>query len=163
MGPCDLIPALLDKIAMNILTQLQLIWFLLELKHAICFSTNLCACVYVCLCAFKALQTPQWVGSYYCSVIQSCLTLVTHEPGENTGVGRTCITQYSCLWPMVFARFLCPWISQGGLPFPTPGDLPDWGIEPTSPGSPALAGGFCTTVPPGKPATSYPATIISLQ
>ena len=32
-----------------------------------------------------------------------------------------------------------------GLPFPTPGDLPDSGIKPTSPESPALAGGFFTT------------------
>ena len=31
-----------------------------------------------------------------------------------------------------------------GLPFPIPGDLPDPGIEPTSPVSPALAGGFFT-------------------
>ena len=38
-----------------------------------------------------------------------------------------------------------------GLPFPTPGDLPDLGIEPASLLSPALAGGFFTTVPPGKP------------
>ena len=29
-----------------------------------------------------------------------------------------------------------------GLPFPSSGDLPDPGIEPTSPVSPALAGGF---------------------
>ena len=29
-----------------------------------------------------------------------------------------------------------------GLPFPPPGDLPDPGIEPTSPVSPVLAGGF---------------------
>ena len=35
-----------------------------------------------------------------------------------------------------------------GLPFPSLGDLPDPGIEPTSP---ALAGGFFTTAPPGKP------------
>ena len=35
-----------------------------------------------------------------------------------------------------------------GLPFPSLGDLPDPGIEPTSP---ALAGGFFTTEPPGKP------------
>ena len=34
-----------------------------------------------------------------------------------------------------------------GLPFPSPGDLPDPGIEPTSP---ALAGGFFTTEPPRK-------------
>ena len=38
-----------------------------------------------------------------------------------------------------------------GLPFPTPGDLPDQGIEPTFFVSPALAGRFFTTVPPGKP------------
>ena len=35
-----------------------------------------------------------------------------------------------------------------GLPFPTLEDLPDPGIEPMSPASPALAGRFVTTVPP---------------
>ena len=35
-----------------------------------------------------------------------------------------------------------------GLPFPSPGDLPDPGIEPMSP---VLAGGFFTTEPPRKP------------
>ena len=34
-----------------------------------------------------------------------------------------------------------------GLPFPPPGDLPNPGIEPASP---ALAGRFFTTEPPGK-------------
>ena len=38
-----------------------------------------------------------------------------------------------------------------GLPFPSPGDLPDPGIEPASLMSPALAGGFFTTESPGKP------------
>ena len=38
-----------------------------------------------------------------------------------------------------------------GLPFPTPGDLPDSGIEPSSLASLVLAGGFFTTEPPGKP------------
>ena len=37
-----------------------------------------------------------------------------------------------------------------GLPFPLPGDLPDPGIKPASLESPALAGGFFTTEPPGK-------------
>ena len=32
-----------------------------------------------------------------------------------------------------------------GLPCPPPGDLPDPGIEPESPASPALARGFFTT------------------
>ena len=41
---------------------------------------------------------------------------------------------------MVFAN--------GVSAFSTPGDLPDPGIEPTSP---ALAGGFFTTEPPRKP------------
>ena len=35
-----------------------------------------------------------------------------------------------------------------GLPFPSPGDLPDPAIKPTSL---ALAGGFFSTEPPGKP------------
>ena len=35
--------------------------------------------------------------------------------------------------------------------FPPPGDLPDPGTKPMSPASPALAGGFFTTEPPGKP------------
>ena len=37
------------------------------------------------------------------------------------------------------------------LPFPTPEDLPDSEIKPTFFASPALAGGFFTTVPPRKP------------
>ena len=35
-----------------------------------------------------------------------------------------------------------------GLPFSSPGDLPDLGIKPPSP---VLAAGFFTTEPPGKP------------
>ena len=37
-----------------------------------------------------------------------------------------------------------------GLPFPSPGDLPNPGIKPVSPMSPVLAGRFLTTEPPGK-------------
>ena len=37
------------------------------------------------------------------------------------------------------------------LPFPSPGNLPDPGIQPASPVAPALAGGFFITEPPGKP------------
>ena len=39
----------------------------------------------------------------------------------------------------------------GGLPFPSPRDLPDPGIKPKSSASPALIGGFFTTKQPGKP------------
>ena len=38
-----------------------------------------------------------------------------------------------------------------GLPFPSPGDLPDRGIEPASP---APEGRFITSEPPGSPSTA---------
>ena len=38
-----------------------------------------------------------------------------------------------------------------GLPFPSPGELPNLGIKPTPLVSPPLAGGFFTTEPPMKP------------
>ena len=41
-----------------------------------------------------------------------------------------------------------------GLPFPTPGDLPDTGIGPVSLSSLALADGLFTTVPHGNPMTN---------
>ena len=37
------------------------------------------------------------------------------------------------------------------MPFPTQENLPDPGIKPTSLAPRALASGFLTTVPPGKP------------
>ena len=53
------------------------------------------------------------------------------------------------------ARLLCPWNFSkqeywSGLPFSTPGDLPDPGIKPAFLASPVLAGGFFPTAPPGK-------------
>ena len=80
---------------------------------------------------------------------------------------RVCVCVCVCVWERERARarvhsvmwdslwLLCPCDFSGKntgaqLPFPTPGDLPDPGIEPTSLVSPALAGGFFTTAPPGK-------------
>ena len=39
-----------------------------------------------------------------------------------------------------------------GLPFPSPGDLPDWGIEP---GSPALQADASPPEPAGKPTVTF--------
>ena len=47
-----------------------------------------------------------------------------------------------------------------GLPFPTPGGLPNPAIEPKSLASPALAGGFLTVVPPGKSPYKLPNGIL---
>jgi hypothetical protein len=43
-----------------------------------------------------------------------------------------------------------------GLPFALPGDLPNPGIRPVSVTSPASAGGFFTTEPPGKATAAGP-------
>ena len=56
---------------------------------------------------------------------------------------------------------LCPWDSPGKntgvgiLDPPSLGDLPDPGLELLSPASPAVAGGFFTSVAPGKPSFIY--------
>ena len=42
-----------------------------------------------------------------------------------------------------------------GLPFPPPGDLPNPGMKPVSLAFPALAGGFFTSEPAGKPLGKY--------
>ena len=42
-----------------------------------------------------------------------------------------------------------------GLPFLSPGELPDPGMEPTSLESPVLAGQFFNTQPPGKPCSWF--------
>ena len=53
--------------------------------------------------------------------------------------------------PSLLCQWDFPWQKYwSGLPFPSPGDLPDPGIKPTSPVSPALAGRFFTTEPPGS-------------
>ena len=40
---------------------------------------------------------------------------------------------------------------ENGLPFPPPGDLPDPGIKPVSPVSPAMEASSLPLAPPGKP------------
>ena len=59
------------------------------------------------------------------------------------------------LWAIAFQASLFVGFSRqeywSGFPFPSPGDLPDPGIEPAFPVSPALASRFFTTEPPGKP------------
>ena len=74
-----------------------------------------------------------------------------------------CVCVHACARSVLSNSFAAPWteafqapLSKGfhrqkywsGLPFPCPGDLPEPGIEPKSP---ALAGGFFATEPPGKP------------
>ena len=71
-----------------------------------------------------------------CSVTQSCLSLCEL---------MDCSPPASSTYEIFQARIL-EWVA-----ISIPGDLSDLGIEPTSPVSPALAGGFFTTEPPRKP------------
>ena len=68
-----------------------------------------------------------------CVISKSCLTLAT-----------PLTIAHQVPLPMGFPRQEY-W---SGLPFPSPGDIPDPEIEPKSP---ALACKFFTTEPPGKP------------
>ena len=47
-----------------------------------------------------------------------------------------------------------------GLPSPSPGDLPDPGIEPMSLSSPTLADDYLPLAPPGKPFMYVVATLL---
>ena len=81
----------------------------------------MCVCV-VCVCA--------------CVHTQSCLTLCNpmdcSPPGFSVhGISQTRILEQ--------------------LPFPTPGDLPNPGVETASPASPELTGGVLSTAPSQKP------------
>ena len=67
----------------------------------------------------------------------------------------TCVQLFVTPWTVAHQAPLSMGFSRqeywNGLPFPPPGDLPEAGIEPMTPASPALAGGFFTTELPGKP------------
>ena len=82
---------------------------------------------------------------------------------------------YVCVGVCAHILFATPWtvaheapLSMGfsrqehwsGLPFLPPGDLPDPGIKPTSPVSPALAGGcFTAFIELGSPIIAYMSVI----
>ena len=101
-------------------------------------------CLFVCLFLLHVLSQP-WLAFLFLSF--------TH--------GITKLHPTLCnLWTVAHQTHLCLGCFKqeywSGLPFPPPGDLPHPGIEPASPVSPVLAGGFSTTEPPGKPTTCGP-------
>ena len=63
-------------------------------------------------------------------------------------VAKSYLTLCDCMNCSPPGSFVCgvfQAIHWSGLPFPSPGDLPDPGIKPVSPLSPVLACGFFTT------------------
>ena len=67
----------------------------------------------------------------------------------------SCVQLFATPWTLAHQFPLSMGFSRqeywNGLPFPSPGDLPNIELETRSLESPALSGGFFTTVPPGKP------------
>ena len=93
--------------------------------------------------------------------------LATHIMDHLRGECCRCMVLFSP--SVVSASFVTPWTIAfqaslsmefsrqeywNRLPFPASRDLPNPGIKPTSPVSPALPGGFSNTEPPGKPPVS---------
>ena len=64
----------------------------------------------------------------------------------------SCVRLFATPWTVAYQASLSMGFSRheywSGLPFPSPGDLPDPGIEPRSP---ALEAEALTSEPPGKP------------
>ena len=83
-----------------------------------------------------------------CCIVEMYTALLTNYGGGGGLVANSCPTLV--IPGTVAARFFS--LSMGfsrqeywsGLPFPSPGDLPNLGMEPVSLRSPALAGGFFT-------------------
>ena len=85
---------------------------------------------------FCTAKTPQGLGSQFAQSLSRVQLFVTHP--------TDCNPPGSTLHGIFQAR------NWSGWPFPPPRDLPNPGIKPTFPESPALAGGFFITEPPGN-------------
>ena len=107
-----------------------------------CASRCVCACVYMCVCVHVCVCGAYnfWSCSFSRSVVFDSVTpwTVAHQAPLSTGFSRQ---EY---WSR--------------LPFPSPGDLPDPGIEPASP---ALARGFFTPEHQGSPVISEVGRLIA--
>ena len=78
-----------------------------------------------------------------CQAVTHCVCVLSHARPFAT---LWTVARQAPLSMKIFRQEYWSW-----LPFPTPGDLSDPGIKTVSPISPALAGRFFTTAPPGKP------------
>ena len=89
-------------------------------------------CVYVCMCVCVSVYVP--VHAHTPSYPTLCNPMDCSPPGSS-------VLSWQEYW--------------SGWPFPPPGDLPDPGIKSRCLASPALAGGFFTTEPLGKPISNH--------
>ena len=90
----------------------------------------------------RILQSPGW------SLIRLFLAISAFVVVQSLSRVRLFVTPWTVARQAPLSMGLSWQEYWSGLPFPSPGDLPDPGIGPVSP---ALAGGFFTTKPPEKP------------
>ena len=129
---------------------------------------------YVCLQSVQSLRRVRWGIAAALTLLFLHCTLFGNKSGRRissvtAGEKLLYFPVYTCMCALVLSRVRLSAASQmvarqaslsmgfprqehwSGLPFPPPGDLPDPGIEPAALVSPALAGGFIMTAPPGQP------------
>ena len=96
------------------------------------------------LCPWDFPGKSTGVGCHY------YLRLIPGGPAESPMLLSMCMLRHDWAIPWTVAHqtpLSMGYFSEeywSGLPFPPPGDLPNPGIKPACPGSPALAGGFLT-------------------
>ena len=144
-------------------TYLQSAWTRLatETSYSFTFPTPLHVCAKsldscLTLCDPMGCSLP---GSSVCGIFQAGIQgrLLFPSSGDLPNLGSevkslSCVRLFAAPWTVAY-RLLPPWDSPGkstgvGCHFPSPGDLPDPGIEPWSP---TFQADTLTSEPPGMP------------
>ena len=98
------------------------------------YTKNICEYMCVCVCTFNIIIIFLW------ACVLNCFS---------------CVQLFATPWTVACQAPLSMGFSRQkywrGLPYPSPGDLPNPGIEPASLKYPALAEGSLPLAPPGKP------------
>ena len=104
---------------------------------------------------FLELKVPTQGGPLMCKLTNPEPSLLCEPLNTVFSVIQLCLTfVFATSWMVAHQAPLSMGFSKqgygSGLPCPPPGDLPDTGMEPVSPTSPALVGRIFTTAPPGR-------------
>ena len=103
---------------------------------------------------------------YYSAFEVKTMTILKLQKGA-TDCALSRVRPFATPWTVAHQAPLSMELSRqeywSGLPLPSPWDLPDPGVKPESPASPAFEGCFFTTVPPRKPYLPYKSLINCLM
>ena len=102
---------------------------------------NVCVCVCMCVSVCVSVHMRVCMHMHVCGCMCVCIHTCTYTRSVVCNSVTPWTTAHQAPLSMEFSR-QDYW---DGLPFPSPGDLPDPGIESVSLAFPALAGGFFDT------------------